>query len=142
MPICVLRIAGEHFAVDEFLRDSSFRPIAIYRKGQARHSTSRRRSNTSGLNLEVGETADDIAAQSAEAVRFIRANRAELARARTYPGVERLVLDFATSFRDVIVQTERFSAELVAEAASAGMEIEISIYPVADVRAAQSVSED
>lgn len=91
--------------------------------------------------MEAGEAENDIAAQAAEVVHFIRSHRAELERARTYPGVEHMVLDFATLFRDAVVQSERLPADLIAEAASAGMEIEISLYPPSDGGAAQSDSE-
>jgi len=79
--------------------------------------------------VDVGGAENNIASQAAEAVRFIRASRAELIRTRSYPGVEHMTLDFATVYRDVVVQSERLPADLVAEAASVGMEIEISFYP-------------
>ncbi|MBV8897231.1 MAG: hypothetical protein JO051_12015 [Acidobacteriaceae bacterium] len=43
-----------------------------------------------------------------------------------------LALDFATQSRDDAVQNERLSAEVIAAAASMGMEIEMSIYPPND----------
>lgn len=129
MPSCVLRISGCDFAVDRFLAESAFVPCAVYRKGEKRRPASRGAVNMSGCNVDIGGLENDIAAQSEEAVRFIQSFRQELDRARTYEGVEHIVLEFATQFRDVAVQSERLPAELVAAAASVGLEIEITLYP-------------
>jgi hypothetical protein len=119
------------FAVDDFLATSTFVPIAVYRKDQPRTAGSRHISRQSGFNVAVSDAEDDVAAQAEEAVQFIRNHSAEIARTRAWLGVEYLVLDFATSFRDVVVQSERFPASLVAEAGAAGLEIELTLYPAA-----------
>lgn len=129
MPNCVLRISGSDFAVDQFLSDSVFVPCVVYRKGEARRPASRGVSTISGFNLGVGGPDNDIAGQSVEALRFIHLQQEELDRARTYPGVEYMVLDFATEFREVAVQSEFLSAEVVAAAASVGLALEITLYP-------------
>jgi hypothetical protein len=129
MPSCVLRISGCDFDVDRFLAESSLIPVAVYRKGDRRRPASRGISSMSGFNVDIGGADDDIADQSAAAIRFISANRQELERAHTDPGVEDLVLDFATQFRDVAVQGESFPADLVAAAGSVGASIAITLYP-------------
>jgi hypothetical protein len=130
MPGCVLRVSGSAFNVDAFLADSSFRPTAVYRKGETRGlDKSRGPSTTSGFNVVVSGDDDDIGRQCRDAVAFLQAYQSEIRLARSYPGVEFAVLDFSTTFRDVAVQSEHFSPELVAGAGALGLGIEMSLYP-------------
>jgi hypothetical protein len=128
MPGCVLRVAGAAFDVDSFLRDSTFEVLFVYRKGERRSKT-RGPSTTSGLNVLVSDDYEDIQRQSRDAVRFLAEHDAEIRRARSYPGVEFVDLDFSTSLRDVAVQSETFSREVVAAAGALGLGIELSLYP-------------
>lgn len=131
MTMCVLRIAGPDFRVDDFLAESPFDVIAVYRKGDPRRPASRGPATTSGFNVEVGGLDYDLKSQSDAAIEFIERHRQELERARNYDGVRFMSLDFATEFRDVAVQNERFPAELIAAAASVGLAIDLTLYPPA-----------
>ena len=126
---CVLRVAGGAFDVDAFLRDTAFEPVAVYRKGESRgRLRSRGPSTTSGCNVLVSE-GDDLAQQCQDAVAFLRVHGDALRRARRDTTIEFFVLDFSTSFRDVAVQSEQFSPELVTAAGMLGLGIELSLYP-------------
>ena len=130
MPGCVLRVSGSSFDVDGFLRDTSFDVIAVYRKGDTKgRPKSRGPLTTSGFNVLVSDDDDDLERQSRDAIRFLRDHESEMRRARLYPGVEFTFLDFSTSFRDVAVQSERFSPDIVSAAGTLGLGIELSLYP-------------
>lgn len=117
MPSCVLRICGETFRVEDFLATTTFAEAVLQRKG-------------GGFNVEVGGAEDDVRDQTRVAIAFLRANATEIARARAFPGVDDLTLDFASAFRDVAAQFARFPAELVKLAGELGIALEVSIYAV------------
>jgi catechol 2,3-dioxygenase-like lactoylglutathione lyase family enzyme len=130
MPGCVLRAAGDRFDVDAFLSACLWKPVKIYRKGEAGRPRSRGPSTESGFNLVISDH-ETIARQTEDALAFLAANEAEIRRLVAAAGPDGVVLDFGTEFRDVAVQQERFTGALVRAAGALGLALEITLYPVA-----------
>jgi len=71
---------------------------------------------------------DDFGKQVEESIDFLRSNREELLRLKTFEGVEDLRLDFGVSRRKTIGQYQFLPSELVTLAGELGLGLEISIY--------------
>ncbi len=136
--MCVLRADGAQFDVDAFLAGSTLSPCTIYRRGEPRLKGGRvaQRRGGSGLHVTVSDASwSDLAAQAADAERFLREHHDEITRLRTFPGVDGLGLDFAIESRigkDAVAQFERFPASLVAAAGALGLDLELSLYAVSE----------
>jgi len=134
---CVLRAAGTDFRVEEFLKTSTLVPSRTYRRGEPVLATrpEGKRSRASGIVVSISEAPwSDLPAQVADAEQFLRANREELSRLRSFPGVEDVALDFPIYQRvgqGVWMQTDSFPASLVAIAGELGLGLDLSIYPPA-----------
>lgn len=128
---CVLRVFGEHLAIDELLACVPFEPCAVFRKGQARSSRPNARvATSSGANIAVSEAGfDAFAVQIVEAQAFMEQHRDSLRRLASWPGVDYATLDFAIEMRNVHVQSDCFPAALVRLAASLDFGLELSQYP-------------
>lgn len=72
---------------------------------------------------------DQFARQEAEATDFLRNHFEQLRRLRTFPGVESVTLDFGIERRNVYLQCDSLSPELIAAAGSLGLGISLSTYP-------------
>jgi hypothetical protein len=126
MPGCVLRVAGQYFQVDDFLKTSLFEPCNIFHKGeQGRGEHSR---STSGMTIVVSDADGELARQIPDAIRFLKENGGELLRLKDYAGVEDLRLDFGISRKDMFAQYSYFPPELVRLAGALGIGMELSIY--------------
>ena len=79
---------------------------------------------------------DDLKAQIADAIAFLRSNHDQLLAAMNRPASSG-VLDFAVEWRDVVVQSNSFPPELVREAGRLGLALEISHYPKAEASRAE-----
>ena len=126
---CVLRTSSDGFDVDAFLRDSPWRPNAVYRRGVERYR-SRGPEPASGFNLEVssGEFADFEQAV-ADAVAFLRREQKEVARLVAATGA--FTLDFAVEYdvERAPFFSRTFPVELIRAAAEAGGRLSLSFYP-------------
>jgi hypothetical protein len=128
MPGCVLRAASETFDVDAFLRSSEWQPASVHRKGERPFPKSPRVYPQSGFNVVISDK-ERIEDQVSEALSFISQHEAEIRRLVGSAGIDNVVLDFGTWFRDVVTQSEFFSAALVRAAAAIGLALEVSMYP-------------
>jgi hypothetical protein len=129
MPGCVLRVAGQDFAVDEFLTNSHLRPCAVWRHGERRtpHGPP---SRNAGFNLVVSDAPGcDLPSQVRDAIQFLTEHYEALARLMAWKGVEGAVLDFGVERRDVVVQCDTLPAALIRLAGGLGLAIEMSLYP-------------
>ncbi len=129
--MCTFRVGGESLDVDAFLAESSLGPCQIFRKGESPFKSGNRVSETSGFNVSVSDAEwDDLAAQMADAINWLRENQEELQRLQSFPGNEGMSLDFPTNVAEsnIIIQSFRFPAELCALAGVLGIELEISIW--------------
>ena len=130
--MCVLRASGEKFDVDEFLRSSSLKPCAVHRRSEA---GPRGAHEASGLSIAVsGASWSNLAAQVADAERFIATHAKEIRDLVGFRGVEEVTLDFPLDLRvgaGVAAQFDRFPPSLVRAAGELGLGLELSLYPVA-----------
>jgi hypothetical protein len=129
---CVLRAGGDNFDVDQFLSSSSFRPAAIFRRGERNWPdiASCPVSRISGFNLTVSDDNGDDRGekQVADALAFIERDRNELMRLTSRKDVK-TCLDFGCVLRrDAFVKSLRLPVEIVRECAALGIEIEVSVY--------------
>ncbi|MBI4617235.1 MAG: hypothetical protein HY720_26720 [Planctomycetes bacterium] len=67
--------------------------------------------------------------QVSETIAFLHAHAEQVRRLCSFPGVDGVTLDFGIARRDVPVQCDTFPAELVRDAGSLGLSIELSQYP-------------
>jgi hypothetical protein len=133
---CVLRADGSDFLVDRFLEGSELTPCTVYRMGEPRFTAIRSQGKvheSSGFHVSVSDSDfDNLHGQIQDAISFLEKNKVELERLRTFPGVERLTLDFGIARRDISAQYDYFPPELLYLAGSLGVGIELSQYPVED----------
>jgi hypothetical protein len=138
----VLRATGCDFDVDAFLRATTLKACGVHRRGEPRFpgkQTDSRRHERSGMNI-VASDADfnEFTKQVAEATTFLLAQDEEIRRLVTFPGVEAVTLDFGIERRDVVVQSDHFSADLIRVAGALGLSLELSQYPPPDAKDNQS----
>ena len=127
---CVLRVTGRDFDVDSFLNDSALKPLIVYHRGEPRFSGPKIEPDEwSGMNVSVSEREfSDLSGQIQDAMRFLSENAAEVRRLRTFPGVERLEMDFPIVDRDVAVQTDCFPSALLTSLGELQIGLSISRY--------------
>jgi hypothetical protein len=121
--------------VDSFLQESSLKPYNVYHKGEPRPgaATDSALHDKSGLKIEVSNAEfEDLPKQVADAISFLKQNRAELEKLCRLPEVERACLDFGLNKRDVFCQQDTLPAELLYLAGSIGLDIELSQFPAVE----------
>jgi hypothetical protein len=132
--MCVLRASGRKFDVDRFLKRSSWKPLAVFRRGEPRGLTVKKKNVESSFNLNVSDASWlNLPAQIRDAKKFIEKNKNELRRLKRFPGVEGIVLDFPLENRiskDFPACFLSFPEAFVQLAAAAGLSLELSIYAV------------
>ena len=129
---CILRACGKSFSVDRFLAKTKLKPCAVYRKGEPRFKTKPKgKKNTqSGINIIVSNADfDQLDRSIKETIRFLRKHRSDIQQLVQFPGQSRPELDFGIETRPVIVQGDRFPAELLKLAGDLGLGIMVSRYP-------------
>jgi hypothetical protein len=128
---CVLHIVGDELDVDAAIAATPVEPVNTFRKGEARSSRPNARpAATSGIVLSVSEAEfDDSAQQEVDAIAFLREHKASLKELLRVRGVAEASLDFGIDMRNVIVQTDKFSAELIREMAEIGLGFELTQFP-------------
>jgi hypothetical protein len=132
--MCVLRASGKKFDADRFLKRSSWKPIAVFRRGEARGMTVKKKNAESSFNLDVSDASWlNLGAQIRDAKKFIQKNKSELRRLKRFPGVESIVLDFPLEnpiSKEFPACFLSFPEAFIHLAAAAGLSIELSIYAV------------
>jgi len=132
----VLRVSGVAFDPDRFCAGSGLDPCKLYRKGERVFPASRpdgRRNDKSGINVVASDAGfNEFPRQVEEATAFLVAHRADLARLRSFPGVEDMTLDFGIPRRDVVVHSDYLPPALLRLSGELGIGIELSYYPVGD----------
>ena len=127
MPGCVLRVAGSKEKIRKFLASSSFKPEAVYFKGERKSAKSVWKS--SGFNLMLSGS-EGIQKQAAGAARFIKLNKNEFERMKDF-GFKTATIDFGlydTSTDKYPWPTYHLSKNIIVLAAAYCFEIELSIY--------------
>jgi hypothetical protein len=131
MPCCVLRVYGRNFDAEGFLAASDLVIDTIHRRGERRSASSVH--EMSGFTVLASEAdGNQFQQQVQDAIALLRSRGPELARLRSYPGVEGVTLDFGCDFPFKRVCGRYFCLplELVKECAALHVEIEISVYGV------------
>lgn len=128
---CFLRVSGEYFDVDTACKTLKLNPKKIWRKGQPRYKSNPEKLNEwSGLNIEVSNAEfNEFDKQKNDCLEFIDNQSEILKRLSTYQGVELFLVDFGIEWRDVAVQSDYFSPELIGALAKVGLGLELSQYP-------------
>jgi hypothetical protein len=128
--MCVLRVNGTDFAVDEFIKETSLKPSIIYRKGEKNFGEKVQQSSGFNVSLSNAEF-DDLRSQINDAISFLRKENDELKRLLAFPNIESASVDFAisTPTEDIIIWTRSFPAELLNLLGSLGMELDFTVYP-------------
>lgn len=133
--MCVLRAYGDEFDVDAFLAESPLEPCSVIRRGTRESSKSKRPPpDYSGFHVGVCDASwTGVSAHIEGLFAFFRKNSSELARLKSYPGLETIYVDVPVGLRlgspDVAVQGEIFPPNLVELAGRLGVGLGISLYP-------------
>jgi hypothetical protein len=132
--VCIFRISGQELDVETLVRLSPVEPCAVFKRGEPVSTRpNSRHAQISGVNLEISDANfDDLQRQQADAIAFLRTHASALLEMRGLVGVERASLGFGIAMRDVVVQSDAFTAELIALIAPLRCSLEISQYPVSE----------
>jgi hypothetical protein len=128
---CVLHFLGDAADIAELERLCPTEPCNVFRKGEPRSSRPNARlTRTSGVSV-VASTAEfeQLEEQQSEALAFMKRHHATLKAMRSVQGVETASIDFGITMRNVIVQSDSFEPELLAEIAELKMRLVLSQYP-------------
>jgi hypothetical protein len=130
----VIRAYGAEFDVDAFLVGCALPICAVKRRGEPVFAASQpngRRHDRSGIHVPASNADfDEFSRQVSEAIKFLHANRDQILRLCSFPGVDGVTLDFGIARRDVLAQFDHLPAELIQIAGSLRLGIELSQYPV------------
>lgn len=125
-----LRISGRNVDVDPLLAILPFDVAAVHRKGDRNILSSRPPLDGSTINIGVSNAEmANLNAQISDAEAFLHRYKEALNQIGAFPGVERLVLDFAIEDRNGFSQSDRFPASLLATMGALRIDLEISRYP-------------
>jgi len=132
--VCVLRAYGSEFDPDDFLSGSELSPSSVFRRGepQAPELPDGPFHDISGLHFSVSEAEwTSLTGQVRDAEQFLITHKTELLRLVTFPGLERVSLDFPLDLRIsqmTWMQSDTFPASLAKLAGEIGLDLEFSIY--------------
>lgn len=129
---CMFRVAGVKLDIDRLLASIPLRPTMSYRKGEprlkARPRGEKKRKSGAAFAVSTAEFAQ-FEKHKEDAVAFLKAKRTVIQKIMKWPGVDAGELDFGIHRRDVVVQCDCFSAELLKLAGGLGLDIKLSCYP-------------
>lgn len=129
----VIKASGEQFDVDAFLAGCTLPVWTVYRRGERRFpgsQSNKDKQTASGVHVVAsGADFDEFPKQVTDATEFLRVQAEQLLRLRSFPGVQVVVIDFGVERRDVAIQCDYLTPELVGLAGSLGMGIALSIFP-------------
>jgi hypothetical protein len=132
---CVLRATGMEFEPEAFLRDSDLDANPVYRRGGPvwEHKPDGEKCTVSGFHVGVSDADfNDLPGQIDDTIRFLERRQAELRRLVSFPGVERVRLDFGIERRDVAVQRDSFPPDLLRLIGQLGLHLVVSLYPISN----------
>jgi hypothetical protein len=112
----VLRAYGADFDVEAFLVGCTLPICAVKRSDEPVFPKSQpdgRRHARSGVHVTVSDADfDNLPAQVADTIKFLRSNTQQLERLTQWQGIETMSLDFAINRRDLAVQCDTLPSEL------------------------------
>lgn len=114
---CILRVSGENFDVDEFIRSFGLPIESCWHKGELKFLKSQpngRKNKSSGVCLLVSdEDFSELAKQISDALLYFRNNSSLLREISVFPGVEWAVLDFGVEIKPPWFSSYSFPPELL-----------------------------
>jgi hypothetical protein len=131
MGVCVLVASGVDFDVDEYLKDSPFKPQHIYRKGEilAENNPAREALTESGFVVLVGEDEyPELVGQVLGALDYWEEELHQLNDA----GAEKLVLDFGITEEAMLQRPQYLPSELILAMSRLEMGLVFSVVRPAD----------
>lgn len=131
--MCVLRVTGENFAIEDFLKNSSLKPIIVFKKGE--HYFKKTFSQSAGFNVSVSDKEfDDVEGQIKDAIVFLQREAIETKRLAQFPDIEEIELDFAisTPSEEIMVWSRKFPKELLSLLSASNIDLAFTVYPEAE----------
>ena len=127
---CILRAAGADFNVDEFTGGTSLAIDSSWRRGEKRFPRSRtsdEANSSSGIRV-VASHADfsELETQLHDATSFLKQNLAAIQGLASFPGVERVLLDFGAEIHPPGWASFTFPVDLLRLAGAAGVAVCLS----------------
>jgi len=132
---CILRVFGEQLDVEALLAKVTLKPDRIWRKGEPRFKIkpNGQVNEQSGVTFVASDANfHEPAKQLEDATRFLEDCHDEIVLLVEFEGVEHATLDFGIELRDVAVHCDCLSPRFLRAAASAGIEVELSHYPISE----------
>jgi len=124
MALCVLVVSGVDFDVDDYLRESPFKPQQIYRKGETAKDPQAETLTESGLVLLMGE--DEYPALIEQVVRGLDYWDEELHELNS-AGAEKMLLNFGVSEQLLLQHPQYLPPELITAMARLEMGLVFSV---------------
>jgi hypothetical protein len=129
---CILRIAGENFDVDQFVKKSDLAPYKIFYKGDAKYVTKPegKKIERSGCAIEISKVNfENFSEQLNDALTYLSQNIEKLQWINKTPEIQYAVLDFGLNYdSDKFIQSHYLPNEFLKLASHLGIGIEISVY--------------
>ena len=132
MGVCAFVASGLDFDVDEYLRDSPFKPVSVFEKGSvpAKDNPERRPRPDSGFLVLVSQDEEPhLINQTRDALEFLAYHRLDI-QALKEDGVDNLLLDFGITQQHVIKRPQYLPPELIEAMSTLTMGIIFSVIEV------------
>jgi hypothetical protein len=129
---CVLHFTGDLIDVDALAAISPTEPCTKWKKGEPRSKRPNAKlCTTSGISIVISDAEfENFEDQQQDAINYVTAHHSALAVMRNAPGITHASLDFGIAMRNVFVQSDSFSAELLASIGLLRLTLVLTQYPV------------
>ena len=128
MGVCIFVARGMNFDVDDYLRESPFEAVSVFRKGQvpSKNNPHDQYRPDSGFMVAFGDDQEPgLSDQVEEALTFLAEHESELERLKEV-GVDRMLLHFGVELRDELRRSEYLPPELIMALGRFGMGLRFS----------------
>jgi len=136
LPGCSFRVAGTNFDPDVFLASTCLNAYRVWHVGEPLAKAGLRASQfheSSGFACDVSAVDGDLDGQLQDAIAFLSANRAALARLANDPTIQDRRLDFGFDCRldddNIAVQGEWLPVDFLQLVAELKIGVALSLYP-------------
>src|SRR6185312_5861014 len=134
---CDLVILGKDLDIDAFLAKTKLHGFTRIYKGEPRFKSKPegRKVEHSRIAIETSKADfDELDKQIKDTIRYLKTHKEKLSYINQVKEVDLALLDFGINLRidkkKVLLQSDRFPAELLRLAGEIGLDIELSIYPI------------
>jgi hypothetical protein len=129
---CILKITGENFDVDNFVKKSNITPYKLFHKGDPKLATkpNSNKMEQSGCAIEISNVDfESFSEQLDDASTYLNKNREKLQWINKTPEIQYAVLDFGLNCdSDKFVQSHYLPNEFLKLVSRLSIGIEISVY--------------